>query len=265
MAIGLSAMGTSIGGFLFPLIIAGLMENYDLQTTLAFLSLLSFVVLLPINLVVLRVQPPKRVEVDSGTESIDQKIWTSREILSTRMFWIPVLGLIPINAAFGGVQFNLGAYVADLGFEQQAAAQLIAITSVSMIVGKFLFGGLGDRVDHRKLYWFMAILLSGSLVLFQGKPSWIELTSAAILQGLATGGVMPMMGIMYSSRFGTLSFGRVLGFVNMFLMVGSFGSLLSGWIFDIFQSYDYAFITFLVMLLPCGIAMKWLPGPVDSR
>ena len=60
MAIGLSAMGTSIGGFLFPLIIAGLMETYDLQTTLAFLALLSFVVLLPINLVVLRVQPPQR-------------------------------------------------------------------------------------------------------------------------------------------------------------------------------------------------------------
>jgi hypothetical protein len=62
-----------------------------------------------------------------------------------------------------------------------------------------------------------------------------------------------------------LSFGRVLGLVNMFLMVGSFGSILSGWVFDIFQSYDYAFITFLIMLLPCGIAMKWLPGPADQH
>jgi MFS family permease len=265
MAIGLSAMGTSIGGFLFPLIIAGLMETNDLHTTLMFLALLSFFVLVPINLVILRVQPPQKAGFDSESVSIDHKVWSSREILSTRMFWIPVLGLIPINAAFGGVQFNLGAYVADLGFEQQAAAQLISVTSLSMIVGKFMFGGLGDRVDHRKLYWFMAILLSGSLVLFQGSPSWIELIGAAILQGLATGGVMPMMGIMYSSRFGTLSFGRVLGFVNMFLMVGSFGSILSGWVFDIFQSYDYAFITFLIMLLPCGIAMKWLPGPADQH
>jgi len=261
MAIGISAMGTSIGGFVFPLIIAGLMDDYDLKTTLLFLGILSFVILVPINLIVLRVQPPEREEADAGAESIDQMVWTSRDILSTRMFWIPVIGLIPINAAFGGVQFNLGAYVADLGFEQQAAAQLISITSVSMIVGKFLFGGLGDRVDHRKLYWFMAILLSGCLLLLQGTPSWTALVLAVILQGLATGGVMPMMGIMYSSRFGTLSFGRVLGYVNMFLMVGSFGSILSGWLFDIFESYDYAFLTFLVMLLPCGIAMKWLPQP----
>ena len=142
------------------------------------------------------------------------------------MFWIPVIGLVPINAAFGGVQFNLGAYVGDLGFEQIVAAQLIATTSISMIVGKFLYGGLGDRVDHRKLYVSMAFFLAGSLMLYQGTPDRLELSLAAILQGLSTGGVMPMMGIMYSSRFGTLSFGKVLGFVNMFLMMGSFGVYL---------------------------------------
>ena len=174
------------------------------------------------------------------------------------------MGLVPINAAFGGVQFNLGAYVGDLGFDQQAAAQLISITSLCMIVGKFMFGGLGDRVDHRKLYWLMAVLLVCALLLYQGSPGWQALMIAAALQGLATGGVMPMMGIMYSSRFGTLSFGRVLGYVNMFLMAGSFGSIFSGWIFDTFHSYDYAFWIFMISLLPCMIMMYWLPPPQRS-
>ena len=189
------------------------------------------------------------------------KIWTNVEILKTRTFWIPVLSFIPINAAFGGVQFNLGAYVGDLGFDQQVAAQLISITSISMIAGKFLFGSLGDKIDHRKLYWLMSVSLAVSLLLYQGSPNKIELMLAASMQGLATGGILPMMGIMYSSRFGTLSFGRVLGFVNLFLMLRSFGSIFSGWIFDISESYDYAFWTFLILLLPAAIAMKWLPGP----
>jgi len=175
------------------------------------------------------------------------------------------MGLIPMNAAFGGVQFNLGAYIGDLGFDQQSAAQLISITSLSMIVGKFMFGGLGDVIDHRKLYWLMAFLLTGSMLLYTGTPGWTELVLAAILQGVATGGIMPMMGIVYSSRFGTLSFGRVLGFVNLFLMVGSFGSILSGWLFDTFQSYDYAFLTFMFLLLPCVVAMKWLPDPPTNE
>ena len=77
-----------------------------------------------------------------------------------------------------------------------------------------------------------------------------ELVLAAGIQGFATGGVMPMMGIMYSARFGTLSFGRVLGYVNLVIMVGSFGSIFSGWVFDMTQSYDVAFWIFTALLLP---------------
>ena len=51
-----------------------------------------------------------------------------------------------------------------------------------------------------------------------------------------------MMGVTYSSRFGTLAFGKVLGLVNLFLMTGSFGSILSGWMFDLTGSYDLSLI-----------------------
>jgi MFS family permease len=261
IALGVSAMGTSIGGFIFPLVTVSLFAKFDVQTTLLMLSALSFVLLVPLNLYILRIPPPEIESSVEISESLNTKVWTNAEILKTRTFWIPVLSFIPINAAFGGVQFNLGAYVGDLGFDQQMAAQLISITSVSMIAGKFLFGSLGDKVDHRKLYWIMSVALAGSLLLYQGSPDRIELFLAASLQGLATGGILPMMGIMYASRFGTLSFGRVLGFVNLFLMIGSFGSIFSGWIFDISQSYDYAFWTFFFLLLPAAIAMRWLPQP----
>ena len=264
MALGISAMGTSIGGFILPFVTIWLFDSYDVETTLIVLAILSFAILVPLNLVVLRVQPPAAPEPAENIASLDTKNWTSSAILTTRTFWIPVLGFIPVNAAFGGVQFNLGAYVGDLGFEQQIAAQLISITSISMIAGKFIFGSLGDKVDHRKLYWLMSVSLGLSLCLYQGAPGRIELTLAAALQGLATGGMLPMMGIMYASRFGTLSFGKVLGFVNLFLMIGSFGSLFSGWMFDTMQSYDYAFWTFFALLVPAAIAMRWLPAPANQ-
>ena len=68
-----------------------------------------------------------------------------------------------------------------------------------------------------------------------------------------------MMGVTYSGRFGTLAFGKVLGLVNLFLMTGSFGSILSGWMFDLTGSYDTAFWTFLVLLIPATVALYWLP------
>ena len=265
LAIGVSSMGTSLGGLSVPLVTAWLIVEQGWQGAYLVLAMLSLILLVPLNYLVLRHDPPILRLQASETSGVEMKTWTTRQILESWAFWIPVLALIPINAAFGGTQFNLGAYMSDLGFGQAVAAQLIAITSGAMIVGKLFFGSLGDRVDHRKLYWLMAGLLLVSMYFYEGSPGRPALFLAASLQGFATGGVMPMMGIMYSSRFGTLSFGRVLGLVNLFLMIGSFGSILSGWIFDLTQSYDAAFQIFALLLLPGTIVMYFLPAKATNH
>lgn len=261
VAIGLSSMGTSMGGFVFPMLTGSLILAFEWHGALLYLGLLVLVLIIPLNFFVLRYEPPAVIVASGRSASLDSRSWTTREILATRKFWIPVICLIPINAAFGGVQFNLGAYVSDLGFSQLFAAELIAVMSVCMIAGKFVFGGLADRVDHRKLYWLMAWLLLAALYFYEGAPGRTEMLIAAGLQGFATGGVMPMMGSIYASRFGTFSFGRVLGLVQLFLMIGSFGSIFAGWVFDMTQSYDYAFWVFGAGLLPCLLAITFLPPP----
>lgn len=265
LAIGVSSMGTSLGGLSVPLVTTWLIGQQGWQGAYLVLAMLSLILLVPLNYLVLRHDPPILRLQASETSGVEMKTWTTRQILESWAFWIPVLALIPINAAFGGTQFNLGAYMSDLGFGQAVAAQLIAITSGAMIVGKLFFGSLGDRVDHRKLYWLMAGMLLVSMYFYEGSPGRPALFLAASLQGFATGGVMPMMGIMYSSRFGTLSFGRVLGLVNLFLMIGSFGSILSGWIFDLTQSYDAAFQVFALLLLPGTIVMYFLPAKATNH
>ena len=258
-AIALSAIGTSIGGLLIPLVTAALIERYAWDGALMVLAVGSLVILIPLNFLILRVEPPRQDMTQQASAEPAQRIWTSKEILTSRAFWIPIVSLIPLNAAFGGVQFNLGAYMKDLGYLQAIAAQLISLTAFSMIVGKLFFGAMGDRVDHRVLFWIMAVLQVSALMLYEGSPGLTALMIAAVLQGLSVGGVMPMMGIAYSARFGTLSFGKILGYVNLFMMVGSFGSILSGWIFDLTGSYDSAFWIFGLMVFPGVIATVFLP------
>ena len=257
IAIGISAMGTSLGGFVFPLLIAPLIANVGWQETFGVLAALTVVLIVPAALLVLRRAPPAPGHGTAGAPAARQ--WSTREVLSTRTFWIPVIALVPVNASFGGVQFSLGAYVFDLGLPQGVAATLIAITAVSNFVGKFLFGGLGDRVDHRILFWAMAVLLAVALGFYIAAPGFWALAVAAALQGLATGGVLPLMGLIYAGRFGVSSFGQVMGLVNLFIMAGSVGSLYSGWMFDLTGSYVPAFVTFLFLLLPGAIWMRWLP------
>lgn len=257
LAVGISTMGTSFGGLAFPLLTAALIGAYGWQDTLRILAAMALALTAPAAFFVLRRSPPTMQR--PGGPSLQGR--SASAFLRSRSFWIPILGFVPVNAAFGGVQFSLGAYVFDLGFEQGTAATLIAIASVSMIAGKFTFGSLGDRIDHRKLYWVSAGSLAAALSLYLGAPSHAGLVAAGALQGFATGSVLPLLSVMYADRFGIASFGRVMGWVNLFVMAGSVGSLYSGWIFDLTGSYRPAFLTFLAALGPGALLMVWLPKP----
>ncbi len=258
VAIGVSASGTSIGGFIFPPIVANLIIGYGWEQTALIIAVAAVVLTVPASWWILGREPPvtiaRRV---SHTTSVTF-------LLTRRAFWIPVISFIPINASFSGIQFHIGAYVNDMGLSQGLAATLISIMSVGMVVGKFVYGGLGDRVDHRVLYASMAISLSLALILYASNPSQEALIVAAVFQGFATGGVLPMLGLIYSTRFDVNAFSRVMGFVNLFVFFGSFGALVSGWVFDATGSYDWAFYGLLFLLFPSALLMVWLPKEVQT-
>lgn len=258
LAVGISAMGTSMGGFVLPPIVAMLIAGYSWRGTFVVLAVLMVVVICPLVLIVLRRDPPR----ETGTSSSDESTgWTTAGILGTGAFWIVVLLMMPLNAGFGGVQYNLGALVSDLGFESSNAAMLISVTALCMVVGKLFFGTLGDRVDHRQLFWLMVTLMWVALWLFAYSTSLGGLAGGAVCMGFATGGMLPLGALVVSSRFGPENFGRVMGLVNAGMTVGALGPLLAGWVFDRTGSYEMAFLVFLVALVPGAVLMAWLPSP----
>lgn len=262
LAIGLSAMGTSIGGVIFPLMNHFLISTLGWRQALIILGIITVTLICPLTWWILKREPPHRSGDESPATRNDiqpeYRRWRTKDILTSPLFWIPAIAFIPLNAAFGGVQFNLGAYMQDLNFESGQAAILISLISVSMITGKLFFGSLSDTVDHRRLYWVAVICMGLSLAMFQGDPGLIRLRTAAFLLGFATGGILPLNGIIISSRFGVASFGKVMGLISLFLMLGAFGPLLAGWIYDSTGSYDMAFSVLLLLLVPAAMIMSQL-------
>lgn len=266
MALGISAIGTSIGGFGFPFLTAALIEHFGWRQAMQVLSLLALIMIIPLAGFILRRQPPPpaALPVDAhpeGRQSIEARQWQVTEILRAPMFWIAVVAFLPTNAAFGAMQFNLGALTQDLGHPTSYAALLISLSSLAMIVGKFAFGAAADRVDHRWLYYIMAIGMAGALLMLMGTPALLTLILAATLMGMAGGGILTLMAVVYGSRFGAASFGRVMGLGMLFITMASLGPLFSGWVFDRSGSYDIAFGLFALLFLPAAIAMYRLPAP----
>lgn len=260
LAIGISATGTNLGGIVFPLLVAYGLAQVGWRETFVWLAGISFVLVAPLTWLVLRRQPPALAQ-QPGDGHLDGRIWSTQEILSSSRFWLPVLCILPMMIAFGAVQLNIGALAGDLGFGAEVAARLVAISAVCMVLGKFFFGSLGDRLDHRYLFWISLGFMTAAMVVLQMEASLWVLTLGVVCVGLSGGGLLPLLGLIFGARFGVASFGRVMGLVMLSLTVGAAGPLLAGWLYDLTGSYDAVFLLFLAMFLPAGIAMRWLQPP----
>jgi len=266
LALGLSAIGTSIGGVIFPWLVAGWLTDFGWRETLHLLAVAALVLVAPLTLIVLRRQPPADTVSGEALQAVSGKgrLWSTREILSTALFWLPFTAFIPISMGFSALQFNLGVFTRDLGLDDQAAAPLIMTSSVCMIIGKLFFGGLGDRLDHRLLYWVSMSLLCCAYVALLVTDSYEGLFVGVICMGLAGGGILPLLGVIFGARFGVASFGRVMGLVGVVMMFGALAPIIFGWVYDVQGTYDMALVSLLAVAVPAMIAMFWLPQPSVS-
>ena len=266
LALGISATGTSLGGILFPLLIAQALSTLSLSAVLQGLALIFAVVLMPMNYAILRVHPPSvtQKQVAGAIEPAPVPAWTTQKILQSMAFWVPLIVLLSVSTSFVAIQANLGVHLDDLNYPASFTGQVIAVISALMIAGKLLYGKLADRFDHSYLLFFMGSMSIAAIVLFMSPSEKAPLLTAAVLLGIASGGLIPMQGVAFAARFGVASFGKVMGLVMLAMVLGSLGSVYAAWIYDLAGSYHYAFISFILMTLPGLFLLRWLPPPLDA-
>lgn len=273
LALGLSAMGTNIGGVIFPFLVSGWLLDFGWRDTFEILAILSLVLVVPLTLVVLRRDPPsvaaKSVHTADAKNALSPdpnlRLWTSREILTTPLFWLPFVALIPLNMSFGALQFNLGGFARDVGLEGTDAATLVTVSSVCMILGKLFCGTLGDRLDHRVLFWLSNGLMILALLVILHATDYNALIFGVICMGLAGGGILPLMGVIFSARFGAASVGRVMGFVMLLILFGAIAPVGAGWAYDVLGSYDLALWVLVGLAIPAMVAIIKLPAPLPRN
>jgi len=257
LALGISSMGTNIGGIILPLLVAGWLLEMGWRDVMQNILVLAVIVVLPATWLLLR-RKPLASATNKQSNATDTRVWTTKEILTTSLFWLPFIGIAPLSMSFGALQFNLGIITRDIGLATEVTANLIALSSVSMVLGKLFFGMLGDRIDHRYLYWLANGIGLLALALIALADNVVTLTLATIAMGLSGGSILPLMGLIYSARFGTVSFGRVMGFGTLTILAGATSPIMAGWTYDVFASYNYAYVALALLLVPAAIAMVWL-------
>lgn len=271
LALGLSTVGTSIGGFVVPLIFATLLEGYGWRGAAERLALLVLVLVLPPVWLLVRSSPAAMGLAGEGgapgapaSAAAAVTSWHTGSILRSRAFQIIVLAFLPLAIAFGAAQQNLGPLAADQGLAPSTAATLVSVLALTMIGAKICFGALADRVDHRWLFLTAVGACVLALLQMSGSLSYSRLLVVSMLLGGAAGGFLPLLGAVVSARFGVAAFGRVMGLVGPFTTMAALGPWLAARLRDSTGSYDAAWPLMLGFLAVAAVAIYFLPAPDDG-
>ncbi len=249
-AVAILQMGYSIGGLSVPLIILCL-EAFGWRTT-AFLSgVLVLVVGLPlVQLVLHRPQDHGEVADGGSVESADQpKVFTSGQdftagqAMRTSAFWFISMGHACALLAVSSMMVHLVPHLTEgLDYSLAQAGFVVAAMTAFQMGGQIVGGFLGDRFDKR-LICILCMLghTIGLLLIAYASNIWMVL-AFTMLHGLAWGIRGPLMVALRADYFGPSSFGTIMGFSSLIVMLGmSIGPIFAGYMADVQGDYLMGF------------------------
>lgn len=254
-ALGVAAVGTSLGGFLLPILLALLIEALGWRLALIALAVGAWLLTAPL-IAKLVVDRPRDLALspDGGTgdaavaKAAAPPSGDIRWILSRPLFWWLTIAVGIALFVYTGLLSNLYPHAVNLGLPTARAGALMSLLAACSIVGKLGFGGLADRVDLRlTMATSFLLMIVGALLLGQSAAA-PGLLAGVVLFGLAAGGLLPVWGALVARGFGQRSFGRALGCMNLAMTpITLLSAPYAGYLFDRYGSYSPAFLSY------CGI------------
>ncbi|MBM4206315.1 MAG: MFS transporter [Gammaproteobacteria bacterium] len=265
LALGISTVGTSMGGLILPPVVTALQASMGWRDANDVLALIVVLAVIPLAWFTIRNVPTAEeaaVEAtsDSGgpithTRADENRVWRVAEVFREPMFWLMVTAFALFGLINGGLQQNLAPYGQDQGFDAQATAWAISVMALLMAIWKVVIGALTDRIEVRWIFVFSASVLLSAMWWMSRSISYVEFALICAMLGIATAAHLPLLAAIVSRRFGVASFGLVMGLIGPFTALSAAGPWIAGKIRDTSGSYDGALMVFAVLLVPALMAM----------
>ena len=269
LALGISTVGTSIGGFILPPVVTALQASMGWREANDLLALLVLVAVIPLSWMIIRNAPSadeaavEALPRESGASSVagqraEQRLWRLGEIFREPTFWFMVSAFVLFSLVNGGLQQNLAPYGLDQGFDAQAVAWVMSVMALLMAVWKVVIGALTDRIEVRWIFVFSLGVLLGAMAWMSTELTYFEFGIICGMLGVASAAHLPLLAAIVSRHFGVASFGLVMGLIGPFTTLSATGPWIAGEIRDVTGSYDIAFMVFAGLLAPALVSILGL-------
>ena len=272
-AIAASQLGFSIGGMSVPIVILAL-HAFGWRATAVASGLLVLVIGLPLVQVV-RHRPEAHGEradgyalpqVDSGPGVAAVQDFTARQAMRTRSFWLISFGHALALLTVSSMLVHLIPHLTEgLGYSLPAAGLIVALMTAFQLLGQLSGGFLGDLFSKRLICVACMFGHTGGLLLLTYADTLIGVVGFTVLHGLGWGTRGPLMVSLRADYFGPTSFGTIMGFSSLIVMLGmASGPIVAGYMADQSGNYESGF-TLLALLSLLGSVCFFAATPPDGK
>jgi MFS family permease len=246
-AIAFSQLGFSIGGLSVPVLVLAL-EAFGWRTTALWSGVIILVVGLPLVQLV-RHRPEDHGDVPDGehievhTESHGRhyvRDFTARQAMRTSAFWLISVGHALALLTVSAMMVHLVPHLKEgLGYTVAEAGGVVALLTGFQLLGQLSGGYLGDRLNKRFICACCMFAHAAGLLIVTYATDFSMIVAFALLHGLAWGVRGPLMVALRADYFGPRSFGTIMGFSSLIVMLGmSSGPIFAGIMADIYGNYE---------------------------
>jgi MFS family permease len=263
---GITLAGAGVGGIAAPPLGLYFISTYGWQTAYMIMGgiILAVVALSGFFLYYSKTgSRPLEDGVPSGASAAARvKEINLKQSMRTGSFWL--LGIIIFCFSFNAqaLTVHLVPGADDLAISAGTAAGLLSMISLTNMLSSFSMGIVADRIGS-----FFSIVISqicmlvGLLLLLFVREVW-ALYLFAIMFGIGWGVMNLSRSTIIVDLFGLVSYGVISGVISLFLSIGgTLGPIAGGYIYDLTQHYQYAFI----LLAGLALVSLILTFPLKSR
>ncbi len=174
-------------------------------------------------------------------------------ILSGRTFWLLFAGFVICGfTTVGAIRVHLLPYAASCGFPPVESATAFGVLAVFSMIGMIGAGWLADRYHRPMLLAGIYFMRAFTFILLMYAARDISLLFVfAVIFGIFDFSTFPIVASIVASHLGLRTMGLTMGLLFAgHSFGGAAGSFLGGWLFDLFQRYDWVWIvSFAVSLI----------------
>lgn len=195
-------------------------------------------------------------------EPMDETVWSRREVLHTKTFWLICLTYGIVNVGIAGLNLHIFAYVSDIGYPAMISATVMSIIATTQLGSTLVWGLLSERMSVNKVTMVMFLVQGAGLMIAILTAELTLIYVGFFIYGAGLGGSQVLQELIWAHYYGRVSLGTVRG-LGIFIShtIGAAGAPFFGFLHDVTGSYTSSFVLFVIAVLISAFSILWVRAP----